>query len=230
VETKSLQCKAPLLVPPKNASILLLGGTFDPVHCGHLLMLRAAKEHFGYDEAWLIPASRAPHKQIEPRVADVHRLGMLRCAIRREPGFRVWEGELLRGGVSWTIDTIRELRRIYGDIRMGWLIGGDHLPGLHLWKEAFNLMQECELYVVRRPGEEPLGWTSERLKLPADWCASLPQRTLSFGGWDVSSTQVRGRILEGKSIKWFVPDVVEEYIHRFSLYGRIQSASTGDAS
>jgi nicotinate-nucleotide adenylyltransferase len=224
----------PSLIPEaphlSTGSVLLLGGTFDPVHCGHLLMLRAAMEYFGYDEGWLIPAARAPHKEVGPIVSDVARMAMLSAAIGRERGFRVWNGEVLRGGTSWTIDTIRELKHTYAGTRFGWLIGGDNLPGLHRWKEASSLIEACAIHVVRRPGDTPEAWTSKRLGLPAEWCTSLPERTFSAGQWDVSSTQVRRRLAEGRSIKWLVPDAVEEYIHRFSLYGPPEAPPTGDAS
>jgi nicotinate-nucleotide adenylyltransferase len=186
---------------------LVLGGTFNPVHCGHLFLALDARQSLGYDEVILVPALVPVHKDPSPVTAAEHRLAMLELAVQGLEGVRVDDLEVRRGGPSYSIDTVRELvsrRRIDG--LPGFLLGDDLLAGFAAWKEPDALAREADLIVVRRsPGALP----------------SFPWRHRLFTNTilPISSSEVRRRAAEGRTIRFLVPDGVAAYIEAHRLYG-----------
>jgi nicotinate-nucleotide adenylyltransferase len=201
--------------------LILFGGTFDPVHHGHLIVARSLVEQRNAEGITFVPAASPPHKAAA-RAAASDRLAMLRLAIKGEPRFEVCPLELSRGGPSYTIDTLRDLRRQYGSkARFHWAIGADMLEDLPKWRSAEEVLQEARLVVVVRPP-----WDQHLEKLFASLSGhftsrqvdALRESVVRTPLIDISSTEIRRRVATGGSIRYLVPDAVARYIHEHKLY------------
>jgi len=149
----------------------ILGGTFNPVHHGHLILAQDALEHFGLDRVLFIPSAQPPHKRSEKLATAEHRLAMLRAAIGDDPCFEVSTIELERQGPSYTIETIKALRATRPEAMLHFIIGTDSLLELHQWYQIGELLGLCEFVTMLRPGFPVEHLTEERLNLPASWAA-----------------------------------------------------------
>ena len=183
----------------------LFGGSFDPVHHGHLIVARVALEALGLEELRLVPAREQPFKQGRHGAAAEHRAAMLELAIAGEPGFRVERAELERAGPSYTVDTLRALRDQVPGGSLVLLVGADAAAELGAWREAAALPELARIVAFARPGSAP----------PE---SPLIERTIRVPAVDISATEVRRRVREGRSIRYWVPDPVAEYILRHRLY------------
>ena len=193
-------------VRPRQPRVALLGGAFDPVHLGHLHVAEVVLATGCYDQVLFVPAHLPSHKPGALAAPD-HRLTMLRLAISRRPGLAVSDIELRRGGVSYTVDTVRQLQRT-GTLgrRPGLVVGDDLGAELGTWREAETLFGMVELLVARRIGEAaPLGF---------------PHRRLANHPLPLSSSELRRRVRAGQVIRALVPDSVAAYIREHGLYGR----------
>ena len=196
----------------------ILGGTFNPVHNGHLRMARAARDKFSLDRVLFIPDYLPPHKPGEGLVSGRHRLAMLRRALRGHPDYRVLEIELRRKGRSYTVETIRELRRELGSRPEFFLImGADNLLEISTWKEIAALVRLVRFIVVTRPGSrlnrlrgENRSWARQlRREGRLDYLSlSLP----------ISSREIREKIRRGDTWEALVPPEVAAYIKAKHLY------------
>jgi nicotinate-nucleotide adenylyltransferase len=191
---------------------LCFGGSFNPIHHGHLIGARAAAEGAGFDRVVLIPSALPPHKLSDNAIAAAeHRLAMCRLAVQADPMFEVDDLELTRNGPSYTVDTARQLRqRGWQDIH--WLIGADTVPLLPEWHEPDALLREVSFVVMVRPGFE------------LDW-ASLPTQLRPLRGnlvegprIEISASEIRRRVAAGESVRYLTPPAVEEYLLRNRLY------------
>lgn len=189
-------------------NIGLLGGSFDPVHNGHVALVRAALAG-GMDRVVLIPAAQAPLKPSAVRATAEDRLAMLRLAVEDCAGAEVSDIEIRRGGVNYTIDTVRALRAVHPDDRLFWIIGADQLARLGEWREAAALVREVEFLCAVRPGHE--------LREPAD-LPGLRWRRLEGPEWNVSSTELRRRAAEGAELQGLMPNKTIEYLQGNRLY------------
>jgi nicotinate-nucleotide adenylyltransferase len=200
----------------------ILGGTFNPVHVGHLCLAEEVRSTFGYDRVILVPANTPVHKDPLPVIAGVHRLAMLRLAVEGCEGLIVDDGELVRGGQSWTIDTVVELTPRYGITgRPGLVIGDDLAGGFSTWKDAERLARMVDLILARRTG-------ARHAEFP--W----PHRVVMNPLITVSSSDIRLRVAEGRSIRFLTPDSVVAYIAAHALYAagglaERREERTGDA-
>ena len=186
----------------------LLGGSFDPVHTGHLLIARDAMESLGLEEVFFIPAAQAPLKENHPAATAVQRRAMLEVAIQNEPGFRILDTELEAGGVSFTINTVRTLIASHPDHQFFWILGGDQVQRLPDWKEIDELCRLIEFAALERPGHP---FTAP--DIPNLRCHQIRGHTFS-----ISSSEVRGRIQQHKPVRYFVPEGVAKYISAHQLY------------
>lgn len=185
----------------------LYGGSFDPVHLGHLLVARAAIEEVGLDRLVFIPAAQSPFKPgVEP-APGAARLRLLRLALAGEVKCEVDDQEVRRGGVSYTIETVRTWRARCPGARLLWLIGADHVEGLPRWRDAEVLASMVEFLVIPRPG------------------AALPSmggrfRLRSLRGWPlaVSASEIRTRVRAGLPVGHLVPAEVAEAIRSEGWY------------
>jgi nicotinate-nucleotide adenylyltransferase len=196
-----------LLAQTKSMKLGLLGGSFDPVHLGHLLVAQAAREELGLERVFFIPAARSPFKASAEPAPAPERLRMLRLALAGEIHCEVDDQEIRRGGISYSIETIRHYGQAYPGAQLFYLIGADQAPHLPLWREAAELARLVEFVVVPRPGE-----------LPAQPPAPFRGRALRGFPLSASSSQIRQRIKEGLPIGHLTGAAVAEAIRNNRLY------------
>jgi nicotinate-nucleotide adenylyltransferase len=194
----------------------VFGGTFDPVHYGHLILAEQCREQGRLDEVLFVPAPRPPHKP-QPRARFEQRVEMLALALAGNPVFRVEEMEKEREGLSYTVDTLAELssRRPRGEFFL--LIGGDTIRDLPQWYEPRRILELASLLVVRRP-ESSVPDREElraQLGLPID---AVRMEVIQAPLIDISSRDLRRRVGEGRSLRYLLPRAVECYIHDKRLY------------
>ena len=197
----------------------VLGGTFNPVHIGHLILAQDAREHFGLERVLFVPSARPPHKAAAGLIDGKHRLAMLEAALKGTPWAEVSDVELRRGGISYTIDTVRELRRQrFPDAALHFIVGTDTLREIHMWRDIGDLLGMCRFVAMDRPGVDRAGLTAASLHLDPPW----PERLLADIGVghriEVSSSEIRQRAAHGLSIRFLVCPPVEEYIDSRALY------------
>lgn len=189
----------------------LLGGTFDPPHVGHLIVAQDVVETLGLDELRFVVAARSPFKEGRDGTAGEIRAAMVQAAIAADPRFRVSRVELERGGTSYTVDTLRTLRRSEPDVG-AWhvVIGADQLARLAEWRNPEELARMATLVVMNRRGSDPEAMRVEGLDL--EWT------TVEVTRVDVSSTRIRRRVAEGRPVRYLVPAPVGRIIERKRLY------------
>lgn len=193
---------------------VIFGGSFDPVHIGHIILARDAKEHLGAEEVIFIPTAQAPLKG-KHRASAEDRLTMLKLALDREEGYSIEDFEIKRGGISYTVFTLEYLREKYRGEELLLLLGSDSFLRFHLWKEPNRILDLVKIVVVDREGKLPevKEYIEEKFSEYKDRVLFLPSRRI-----DISSTEIRKRIKEGKSIYCMVPEKVEKYIKEKGLY------------
>jgi nicotinate-nucleotide adenylyltransferase len=185
----------------------IFGGSFDPVHVGHLLVAQAAIEELGLDRLFFVPAARSPFKpDFSPAPAGV-RLQLLRLALAGKSDCEVDGQEIERGGVSYTVDTLRYYARKFSTAELFYLIGADNASGLSRWREADELAKLAVFVAVPRPGG-----------VPAVFPPPFRGRTLKGFPFGVSSSEIRARIKAGLTIEPMVPAIVAGAIHAAGLY------------
>jgi nicotinate-nucleotide adenylyltransferase len=196
----------------------ILGGTFDPVHTGHLILAEQGREQGWLDEVWFVPAAHPPHKDEPTLTRFEQRVEMLALAIAGNPAFRIDELEKERPGPSYTADTLAELRRRHPAHDFWLLIGSDALLDLPHWYQPLRVLEQAGLLVMIRPGSTLL--TAEQLRERLH----LPERTplrlqaIQSPQIDISSRDLRRRAAAGHSLRYFLPRAVECYIHDKGLY------------
>lgn len=196
----------------------ILGGTFNPVHMGHLILAQDAVELFSLSGLVFVPASQPPHKKSRRLAPAEHRLAMLQAAIEGDLRFSVSDIEIRRGGLSYTVDTVRELHEIYRDTELHFIIGSDSLRELHMWKDIYKLLDMCSFDILERPGCPVKDLSPESLNLKDPWPTKLLANAARGHLCEISSSDIRYRIAEGMSIRYLVHPAVEMYITEHSLY------------
>ncbi len=219
-----------------SSRIGLLGGTFDPVHFGHLRMAEEAREVAGLDEVWLIPSGQPPHRPDGPVASPADRCKMLRLAIENAPGLRVEPVELERAGPSFTIDTLRELDRRHPGKAFALILGFDAFREIHFWREFDAVLGAVDLVVTSRPpdvvvhGEDGQHFSRLPIAVTRSFFYDEHIRGYLHGSGhrlefvpvtalDVSSSDLRRRLGEGLSIRYLVPDATLAFIEESGLYG-----------
>jgi nicotinate-nucleotide adenylyltransferase len=181
--------------------IAIYGGTFDPIHHGHLIVAREALERLGAEQVIFIPARISPLRRTAPVASDEIRLLMIQAAIENEPGFAVDDCELRRPSPSYTIDTVENIRQRKDVASIYCLIGEDNVGKLTKWRRFADLEKIVRFVVLDRSGQQPHhAYPVIRRKI------------------DISATEIRKRVATGRSIRYFVPSAVEEVIRREKLY------------
>lgn len=186
----------------------LFGGSFDPVHTGHLLIARAALEELALDRLYFIPAAQSPFKPDRTLADGADRARWLRLALAGWTACEVVTDELVRRGVSYSVDTVREFTHRFPGTELYWLIGGDHAATLPQWREAAALASLVVFVVAPRPGRD------DALNLPPGFRFHVLRSPLS----SVSSSDVRSRIRAGRPLDGWVPPVVVEAVVKYPLY------------
>ena len=194
----------------------IMGGTFDPIHLGHLATAEAVRESFTLDEILFIPAARPPHKRGRNVTDEKHRLAMTILATRSNKFFKVSDMELKRTGLSYTLDTMNELYKTFGNsTELFFIIGADSLADLSKWHEARELVEKCHFIATTRQGVD-VDFSAVENYFGA--IAKEHIHRVTTPGLEISSTDIREKIRRGRSIKYLVPEAVEEYILKEELY------------
>jgi nicotinate-nucleotide adenylyltransferase len=191
----------------------LFGGTFDPVHFGHLILAEQCRESCSLDRVWFVVAGEPPHKRRE-RTPVTHRLEMARIAVAGHSAFAVSELESNRPGPHYSVETLEAVRREHPDDDLFFLIGADSLNDLPGWREPGRIAQLATVVVVNRPGIEEV----DPHRLPSFGAGSHPVVTVTIPPIGIASTDLRRRVSENKSIRYMVPRGVEAYIDARRLY------------
>lgn len=196
----------------------ILGGTFDPVHTGHLILAEQGREQGRLEEVWFVPSAHPPHKDEPTLTRFEQRVEMLALAIAGNSAFRIDEVEKERPGPSFTADTLAELRRRHPAHDFWLLIGSDALLDLPHWHEPLRVLEQAGLLVAARPGS--VLPTAEQLRELLHLSARIPLRfeMLQTPQIDISSRDLRRRTAGGHSLRYFLPRAVECYIHDKRLY------------
>ena len=186
---------------------VVMGGTFNPVHYGHLFVAEEVRTALGYDTVIFVPANQPVHKDRAPILAPEHRLAMLLLAVQDNDKFIVDGGDIERGGPSYSIDTVADLIPRYGITgRPGFVIGDDLVAGFPTWKNVDRLVEIIDLVVARRTLAGPVQ-------------LAHPHRIVTNTVLPISSSEIRRRLGEGRTVKYLLPDQVLAYIRDKKLYG-----------
>lgn len=189
----------------------LLGGTFDPIHLGHLRAAENAREGLSLDRVALVPAGLPPHRP-QPASSAWDRFAMVALAAAGHPHFVAWDLEVRRDGRSYTVDTVSALVEGRPEDAVVVIVGSDTFPEMTTWREPERLFSLCTVAVVPRPGER------EDLPLKAPFPGSRGVEAVSGPALPISSTLIRQRVRDGRSVRYLVPDGVADYITKRGLY------------
>lgn len=194
----------------------ILGGTFDPVHAGHLSIANAAVDQAGLERVLFIPAGHPRLKQAEPAASIDQRLEMVRLATDGNPRFQVCDIESRRSGPTYSVETLVELStKLDAGTELFFILGMDVLAQFHLWKDPERMLELCRLLALHRPGEQDFDWLGFYGRVPQ---AKGRVQIVAAPPMDVSATDLRRRVSMGEPLDGQAPDTVAEYIHRHGLY------------
>ncbi|NNM87960.1 MAG: nicotinate (nicotinamide) nucleotide adenylyltransferase [Phycisphaerae bacterium] len=196
---------------------ILFGGSFDPIHHGHLIVARAAMEKCGAAGVLFMPARVSPHKTHRPITDARHRFNMISLAIKAEPAFAVSKVEINRLGPSYTWDTVGVLEKADPDQKFVLLLGWDQLAGLGTWHRVNDLLARVDVMVLPR-GDQARGKISRPAGVSARTWRKVLSGVIAAPRLDISSTAIRDRVRRGLSIEYLVPEPVARYIIRHRLY------------
>ena len=199
-------------------TIGIFGGTFDPVHIGHLLLAKDLVDALALDRLYLVPNQVSPFKLGEARTSAHHRVAMLHLAVEGEERLAVSDVEVRRPPPSYTVDTLRHFREVHPAARRFFILGADNLRDLHHWREIESLFDLAEFRVLARPGFDLRAVDPDSLRLPPGRAAELLRTALQTRLVPVSSTRIRSLAAERKSLNDLVPDAVADYISQNHLY------------
>jgi nicotinate-nucleotide adenylyltransferase len=201
----------------------IYGGTFDPFHCGHLEPVIAARELMQWDRVYYVPAFVQPFKQDRTFASPYHRFAMIAASIVDHDFLYVSSMELERGRVSYTVESLEELREDYPDETIDWVIGDDHFLKLHEWRNLGRIFELANFAVLTRKDHDIPPAFASRVCKPAERSSHGSISFTSNPRIEISSTDVRRRLQEGEPIDDLVPPAVSRYIHHYGLYRKGQS-------
>ena len=195
----------------------LFGGTFDPVHYGHLLLAECCREQCSLDQVWFVPCGHPPHKRRELTPGPA-RIDMLYLAISGYAPFAICPLEIERPGISYSVDTLSEVRRLQPTAELFFMMGGDSLHDLPTWREPARILELATLVVVRRPQSPAPDFSLLDALVPAGQSAPRRHLVVDMPQIDTSSRGLRERVAAGQSIRFRTPRAVEKYIETHGLY------------
>ena len=195
----------------------IMGGTFDPIHNGHIQMAQKFMEKFALDEVIFLPAGEPPHKRNYAVTDKYKRLEMTRLAVKEIPGFSVSDIEIERGGYTYTIDSLRELGQIYKNARFFYIIGADTLGELYTWRNIEEVARLTKFLVVGRSNIPSEALHNAAARVREDFGGQLLDA--QFNGPELSSTFIRDLARKGAPLEGYVPLNVARYIKENNIYG-----------
>jgi nicotinate-nucleotide adenylyltransferase len=189
------------------STVGIFGGTFDPIHNGHLITAQSVKELRNLEKIIFIPAYISPHKQHAKASGAQHRLNMLKLAIEKIPFFECSDFEIKQHTISYTIDTLREFKKYYDKIDL--IIGYDNIFQFHTWKEPDEILKLANVVVLKRKSSHPINYVDKYVE---------SANFVETRGIEISATDIRNRVHAGLPIYYLVPEKVLEYINKNNLY------------
>lgn len=194
----------------------VLGGTFDPVHYGHLMLAESCRQQLNLDCVRFIPAGQPPHK-MNHRITDGHaRADMLSFAVAGYPEFQIDRREIRRSGPSWTVETLAELKAELPQTELFFLMGADSVQSILTWREPLRIVQLATIVACNRPGFTAV--TREQIDQTLDAAIARRITLVSIPGTDLSATDLRQRVRSGLGLRFMTPRAVETYIAENRLY------------
>lgn len=194
----------------------IMGGTFDPIHFGHLVIANEVLDQYKLDKIIFIPTGTPPHKSTEGMSSAYHRYMMVQFATMSNPNFFVSDLETRKIGICYTIDTLREIKEKYKDTSFYFITGTDAVLDLPTWKEPENVLKLCNFIAVNRPGYISDNLDEKINKIIKKYGGSI--EAIKVPQLQISSTDIRERICNNRSIKYLLPEIVEQYILENRLY------------
>ncbi len=199
--------------------VALYGGSFNPIHFGHLIIARSVAEKLSLDRLIFLPSVAPPHKSAGVLAPAQHRAEMVTLAIAGEPKFEYDEYDLTREGPTYTVGTVAHFREVLGpDAIVHWVIGADTVADLANWYRVGALVDSCRIVTALRPGWDQINFDALRTRLGDEQIARLRAGVVDTPRIDISATDIRRRVRAGRSIRYLVPEAVREYILHHKLY------------
>jgi nicotinate-nucleotide adenylyltransferase len=196
----------------------IFGGSFDPVHYGHLLLAESCREECRLDQVWFVPAAAAPHKRPGAVASPTQRVEMLRLATGGNEAFLVSTIEIDRGGVSYTVETLEAIRREQPEAEIFFLMGADSLADLPTWRDPARICELAIPIVVARAGAAPPDYSVLAPLVSADRLEAIRQLRVEMPAVDLRASDLRRRVAAGLGIRYRTPRAVEKYIETHELY------------
>jgi len=218
IGSSSSGCSIYMTETENRQRIGILGGTFDPIHVGHLLLAEVARDALGLSQVRFVVAATAPHKQSQYSTDAKQRLEMVRLAVGGNSHFMADECELLRGGTSYTVDTLAQLKQEYPTAELVFLMGQDSLAELHTWRQPERICELAFVAVLARGGRPLPDMQLLKPYLTADKQVHLASHLVPMPQIEISSSDIRQRIASGKSVRYQLHPAVEAYIAAQGLY------------
>jgi nicotinate-nucleotide adenylyltransferase len=201
----------------RGLKIGIMGGTFDPIHYGHLFIAEAARHALSLDRLIFVPAGNPPHKRYKAMAAAEHRYAMTALAIKDNPRFEISRAETDKAGASYTSETLETFAGIYADARFFLIMGMDSALEITEWHEHVKILSLSTVVVVARPG-----YIRDKIE-KIDGTVRESLVFLDVGMIDVSSTEIRDNTREGKSVRYMTPEAVRDYIRERELYSGMEA-------
>ena len=199
-----------------NKKVGIMGGTFDPPHIGHIAMAEFVRKSLELSEVWFIPTGKISYKSTKETASALDRFNMVRLAVEGNDKFYVNDTEVFRDSFSYTFETLEELKEKHPSIEFTFVVGADSLDYMEKWKEPQRIFNSCKIAVVNRPGISNDKIEVKKKMLEDAFGGEI--EVINMPPVDISSTQIRKMIREGKSVIQFVPEKVIEYIKHNNIY------------
>ncbi len=196
----------------------IFGGSFDPVHLGHLELARCCQQQAELNEVWFVPTARQPLKHSGPSATADQRLAMLELAIADFPNWKVSRAEIDRGGVSYTVETLRHLHEVMPEAELMFMMGADALHDLPSWLDPGEICRLATPLVVARAGEPEPDFDALLAICPPDRVEHIRALQVEMEAMPISSSELRQRLAQGRSIEGMLPNAVLRYIRDKHLY------------
>ena len=196
----------------------VFGGSFDPVHQGHLILAEQCREQAGLDAVWFVPCALSPHKERGAQGTDRQRIEMIELAIAGNPAFQLARIEIDRGGVSYTVDTLKSIRELHANDELFLLLGADSLDDFDAWREPSEICQLATPLVVNRPGAKKVDLSVLEKYVDSQRYESFCSHLIVSPLIDIQSRQIREKVEKRQSIRYLTPRSVEKYIETQKLY------------
>ena len=196
----------------------IFGGSFDPIHYGHLILAEQCREQSLLDQVRFVPSAISPHKRDGATLTDRQRIELVKLAVGGHESFVVSDIELKRGGVSYSVDTLTEIHDEHPDDELFFMIGSDSLHQFHTWRDPARICELAVPLVVGRPGAKPVDLDLFARFVDEDRLKLIKSHLVVSPLIDISSTDIRRRVAEGRSIRYLTPRAVEKYIETQKLY------------